>query len=450
MAASTVEDAPQAVPVRARPWDWYLAIVLTLAALLSSIDRSTLSLIIGPIKRDFGISDLKASLLLGMSFSLFYGVFSIVAGHLADRVSRRKLLAGGILTWSIMEMACGAARTYVQLLLPRMGLGIGEATLPPTSFSMIRDAFPLEQRSLAFSLLQLGPYLGSGVSLLLGGVLLEWAQNGAFSGLPFAGGLHPWNWVLIVTGVIGIPVALLVLTTREPARREDSRATAGSTTFRATVTHLASNWRLHVPLWSAMTLYSMAIGAESSWLPEAVARAWHTPLPAIGHVLGLTGFILSPIGLLASGRITDYLARTRGPAVVPRLAMYATGGAALATVVLPFVSPFWAFAGYVCQSLLFSGFAVWGATSLTVISPPNQLGKITAFYSLVQVVLGLGLGPAVAAYVAAMFHSGPNAIGYAVVETFTVCVALGAALMGWLAHEIKRAATAVAVEASTL
>ncbi len=441
MVASTSAEPTHAVPtssVRARPWDWYLVIVLTLAALLSSIDRSTLSLIIGPIKRDFGISDLKASVLLGLSFSVFYGAFSIVAGHLADRVSRRRLLAGGILTWSIMEIACGTARTYVQLLLPRMGLGVGEATLPPTSFSMIRDAFPLQQRSLAFSLLQLGPYIGSGVSLLLGGVLLQWAQNGAFSGLPFAAGLNPWNWVLIVTGVIGVPVALLVMTTREPARRQDTRSTA-STTFRATMTHLASNWRLHVPLWSAMTLYSMAIGAESSWLPEAVARAWHTPLPAIGHVLGLTGFILSPIGLLASGRITDHLAKTRGPSVVPRLAMYATGAAALATIVFPFVPPFWAFAAYACQSLLFSGFAVWGATSLTVISPPNQLGKITAFYSLVQVVLGLGLGPAVAAYVAATFHAGPDAIGYAVVETFTVCVSLGAALMGWLAYEIKRA-----------
>jgi len=445
MVVSTLSEPAHAIPTssaRARPWDWYLVAVLTLAALLSSVDRSTLSLIIGPIKRDFGISDLKASLLLGMSFSLFYGIFSIVAGHLADRLSRRRLLAGGILTWSFMEMACGAARTYVQLLLPRMGLGIGEATLPPTSFSMIRDAFPLQQRSLAFSLLQLGPYLGSGVSLLLGAALLQWAQNGAFSGLPFAAGLHPWNWVLIVTGVMGVPVALLVMTTREPARRADAHDT-GTTTFRATMTHLKSNWRLHVPLWGAMTLYSMAIGAESSWLPEAVARAWHTPLPAIGHVLGLTGFILSPIGLLASGRITDHLAKTRGPAVVPRLAMYATGAAALSTVVFPFVPPIWAFAAYACQSLLFSGFAVWGATSLTVISPPSQLGKITALYSLVQVVLGLGMGPAVAAFVASTFHSGSDAIGYAVVETFTLCVSVGAALMGWLAHEIKRAECAL-------
>jgi MFS family permease len=96
----------------------------------------------------------------------------------------------------------------------------------------------------------------------------------------------------------------------------------------------------------------------------------------------------------------------------------------------------------VCQTLLFSGFAVWGATSLTVISPGHQLGKITAFYSLVQVILGLGLGPSVAAFVAATFHTGPDAIGYAVVETFTVCVLLGAALMGWLGYEINRAGLA--------
>lgn len=421
----------------ARPSDWYLAIVLMLAALLSSIDRSTLSLIIGPIKREFGISDLKASVLLGLSFSLFYGVFTIVAGYLADRVSRRKLLAGGILTWSVMEFACGISRTYIQLLVPRMGLGIGEATLQPSAFSMIRDAFPLRQRSRAFSLLQLGPYMGSGVSLILGGMLLQWAQNGGFSGLPFAAALSPWHWVLIATGVMGIPVAFLVMTTREPPRR-DPPGVADSTTFRATISHLASNWRLQLPLWTAMTLYAMAIGAQASWLPEAVARAWHVPLPRIGHVLGLTGFILAPIGVLISGRVTDHLASTRGPAAVPRLAMFATAGAALATIIFPFVGLFWAFVAYACQTLLFSGFAVWGATTLTVVSPGHQLGKLTGFYFLVQVVLGLGMGPSVAAFVAAAFHTGPTAIGYAVVETFTVCVSLGAILMGRLAHEISR------------
>lgn len=437
-SAQASRAAPES-SASARPSDWYLAIVLMLAALLSSIDRTTLSLIIGPIKREFGISDLKASVLLGLSFSLFYGAFTIVAGYLADRISRRRLLAGGILIWSVMEIACGTARTYIQLLVPRMGLGIGEATLQPSAFSMIRDAFPLRQRSRAFSLLQLGPYMGGGVSLILGGMLLQWAQNGVFSGLPFAAALGPWHWVLIATGVIGVPVAFLLMTTREPARR-DAPGAADATTLRATINYLVSNWRLQLPLWAAMTLYAMAIGAQSSWLPEAVARAWHVPLPRIGHVLGLTGFILAPIGLLTSGRVADHLASTRGPAAVPRLAMFATAGAALATIIFPFVGLFWAFIAYACQTLLFSGFAVWGATTLTVVSPGHQLGKLTGFYFLVQVVLGLGMGPSVAAFVAAAFHTGPNAIGYAVVETFTVCVSLGATLMGWLGYEISRSA----------
>jgi MFS family permease len=444
MAANISEGSGFAVPpsaARARASDWFLVIVLTLASLLSSIDRSALALIIGPIKKDFGISDLKASILLGLSFSLVYGAFSVASGHLADRVSRRRLLAGGVLAWSFMEIACGTARTYLQLLVPRMGLGMGESTLPPTSFSMIRDGFPLRQRSVAFSLLQLGPYIGSGVSLILGGTLLSWAQQGAFARVPFAANLQPWNWVLIITGVIGFPVALLVLTTREPARKDDARLT-GHTTFRATLAHLALHWRLHLPLWSAMTLYAMAISAENSWLPEAVARAWNLPLSVIGHVMGVTGFILAPIGLLVSGRLADQMTSKRGPAAVARLAMYATGGAGAVTILLPFLGHSAAFIAYVCQTLLFSGFAVWGATSLTAVSPGKLLGKITAFYSLVQVILGLGTGPSVAAFVAARFHTGADAIGYGVVETFTVCVLLGATLMGWLGYEIDRAGLA--------
>jgi len=275
--------------------------------------------------------------------------------------------------------------------------------------------------------------------LILGGMLLQWAQDGRFSALPFAAALAPWHWVLIVTGIIGVPVALLVMTTREPNRREAPGAT-DTTTFGATLRYLVSNWRFQLPLWGAMTLYAMAIGAQSSWLPEAVARAWHVPLPRIGHILGLTGLILAPIGLLTSGFIADHLASTGGPAAVPRLAMFATAGAVLATITFPFVGLFWAYIAYACQTLLFSGFAVWGATTLTVISPGHQLGKLTGFYYLVQVVLGLGMGPTVAAFVATRFHQGPNAIGYAVVETFSVCVALGAVLMGWLSYEISRPA----------
>ena len=441
MNAGALREEGTAVSVTrtaARRRDWYLVVVLTLAGLLSSIDRSILSLVIGPIKEEFGISDLQASALLGLSFSVLYGAFAIVAGHLADGVNRRALVAGGIVVWSVMETACGLARRYIELLLPRMGLGIGEATLQPASFSMIRDAFPLRQRSLAFGLFQLGPFLGSGASLILGAALLRWANAGAFTGLPFAERLSPWNWVLIVTGLMGLPVALLALTVTEPRRTEGADTRPAS--FAEARRHLAARWRLHLPLWGAMTLYSLAVAAESQWLPEAVARAWRMPLPEVGHVLGLAGCVLAPLGLLVSGRVTDFLADRYGPVAVPRLAMYATAAAAAVTVAFPFLEPHWAFAAYALQTVLFSGFAVWGATALTIIAPVRQLGKLTAFYTIVQVIFGLGLGPSVAAFIATAFHSGPRAIGYGVVETFAVCVALGAILMGWLTHEMGRAA----------
>ncbi len=416
--------------------NWYLVTVLTLAGLLSSIDRSILALVIGPIKEEFGLSDLQASALLGLSFSVLYGAFGILAGHLADRVNRRTLVASGILVWSVMEVACGFARRYLYLLLPRMGLGIGEATLQPASFSMIRDAFPLRQRSLAFGLFQLGPFLGSGVSLILGAALLRWADAGAFGALPFADRMSAWNWVLILTGVMGAPIVLLALTVREPGRVAGEGTP--STGFHEALRHLSARWKLHLPLWSAMTLYSMAVAAESQWLPEAVARAWRLPLPEVGHVLGVTSIVVAPFGLLVSGRLTDLLVGRFGPAAVPLVAAYATAAAAGVTVAFPFLEPRWAYAAYVVQTLLFSGFAVWGATALTIVSPVGQLGKLTAFYSIVQVILGLGLGPSVAAFVATAFHSGPHAIGYGVVETFAVCVALGAVMMGWLTYEIGR------------
>src|SRR3954447_7240837 len=143
-AAPTREDAapPRGEdPYPSHRYAWYVVGVLTLAYVFSFIDRQILNLLVGPIERDLGIGDTAMSLLMGFSFAVFYTLFGIPLGRLADTRSRRGLIAVGIAAWSLMTAGCGMARKFWQLALMRMGVGVGEASLSPAAYSLIADYF---------------------------------------------------------------------------------------------------------------------------------------------------------------------------------------------------------------------------------------------------------------------------------------------------------------------
>src|SRR5690606_31255790 len=146
---------------------WTTVTILMLAYVLSFIDRQILSLLVEPIKRDMVISDTQMSLLMGLSFALFYTICGIPLGRLADTKSRRGLIAIGVLLWSAATAACGLAKMYWHFLLCRIGVGVGEAALSPAAYSLIADSFPPERRATAISVYSMGIYLGSGMALLL-------------------------------------------------------------------------------------------------------------------------------------------------------------------------------------------------------------------------------------------------------------------------------------------
>ncbi|MEL7220482.1 MAG: MFS transporter, partial [Bacteroidota bacterium] len=124
---------------------WVVVIILMLAYTLSFLDRNILTFLVEPMKEDFGLSDTQVSLLLGVSFGLFYAIMGVPLGRLADIYSRKKLIAVGVALWSVMTAFCGAAKSYTQFFFARMGVGVGEATLSPASYSILSDYFPKEK-----------------------------------------------------------------------------------------------------------------------------------------------------------------------------------------------------------------------------------------------------------------------------------------------------------------
>ena len=206
------EGAPDAVP----PYSWYALSLLVIVYMLNFIDRQILSILANDIKADLGLSDADLGFLYGTAFAIFYALFGIPLGRLADSWHRIRLLSIGLALWSMMTAVSGFAKSGVALTFARVGVGIGEATASPSAYSLISDYFPARLRATALAIYSSGLYLGSGISLLVGALIVE-QWNAAYpGGGPF--GLVGWQAAFVTVGLPGLLLALWVVTLREPVR----------------------------------------------------------------------------------------------------------------------------------------------------------------------------------------------------------------------------------------
>jgi len=209
-AAAADPNAP--VPA----YSWYALSILVLIYLLNFVDRQILSILANDIKADLGVDDEFLGFLYGTAFAVFYSLFGIPLGKLADSWKRVRLMSLGLALWSSMTAFSGFARDAATLTGARIGVGVGEATASPSAYSLISDWFPARLRATALAIYSSGLYIGGGVSLVIGGLIVEnW--NAAYpGGGPL--GLSGWQAAFVAVGLPGLLLALWVLTLREPVR----------------------------------------------------------------------------------------------------------------------------------------------------------------------------------------------------------------------------------------
>jgi MFS family permease len=224
--ASTPQGPSSAAPAAAAPTETvrpasegyarYVLFLLVIVYVLNFVDRQILSILAEDIKADLGLTDADIGFLYGTAFGVFYALFGIPLGRLADSWNRVKLMAGGLALWSAATAISGFAKTGGMLTAARVGVGIGEATASPCAYSLISDYFPKEKRATALAIYSSGLYIGGGLSLFIGGAIVQnW--NAAFpGGGPL--GLVGWQAAFLAVGLPGLLVALWVATLREPLR----------------------------------------------------------------------------------------------------------------------------------------------------------------------------------------------------------------------------------------
>jgi len=419
-------DAPYP-PLR---YAWYVVGVLTLMYVFSFIDRQIFSLIVGPLRRDLGITDTQVSLLQGFVFAVFYTFCGIPLGRLADKRNRRAIIACGLVAWSAFTSMCGLAKSFGQMLAWRMGVGVGEAALSPSAYSIITDYFPKEKLSTAISVYSMGIYIGSGLSFLLGGIVVRFASAKQMWMLPLVGAVRPWQLIFLAVGLPGLVATLLLLTVNEPLRRGLSTATQTSS-FSESFAYILKNKKTFLCHNVGFGLLSLISYGAAAWVPEFFRRVYHWDIPRIGLVYGSMVAIFGVLGIVGAGRLADAV-RARGTLQANMLL-----GVIIALLWIPFqfllyLAPnaSWAVL-WLAPTCVFAA-APFGisAAAIQQMMPPLMRGQASAVYLFILNLIGLGLGPSAVAMCTQYLFKRDAAVNYSLLVV-SVTASLLAALLLW-------------------
>jgi MFS family permease len=375
---------------RSMTYAWFVVAVLALANCVSFIDRLILSLLVQPIKADLEISDTQFSLLAGAAFAIYYCGMGLVIARWADRYSRKWIVTGGITLWCLMTAMAGTARSYAQLFLFRIGVGVGEATLSPSAYSLIAGYFPKERLALAIGLFGAGVTAGTGLAFLLGGAVISWAMSQGAMTLPVFGSLSGWRRVMVLVGLLGLPVALLMLLVREPPRA------AGSTPARVSevLAHFVERRRHYGFVFAGYGVTSITAFSVMTWSPALYQRQYGATIPAAAATIGTVALLGGLLGSFCGGWLADRL-ELRGDRDAKLRVLYWCGlGLVLPSIVAPFMPTMAGHAALIFFTFFF-GTAATGPAGAYVqsISPDRMRAQFGAAYQLSLTLVGATVGP---------------------------------------------------------
>jgi MFS family permease len=430
---------------------WYLVGALMVFYIFSFIDRQIIAFVIGPMKRDMTLTDTQVGVIQGVGFAVLYTFLGLPIGRLADRVSRRRIVAVGVIVWSVMATLCGLAKDGTQLFLARVGVGIGEAALSPAAYSLLTDTFPRQKLGRAFGVYNMGIAIGSGIASLTAGFVIQAISGRSHYDLPVFGVVRSWQVVFIVTGAPGVLLPLLLIGVREPARRGLLKA-AGAARDVPLGEVFAFVWKhknfyfLHSIAFGLLAMVGYGVGA---WLPEALRRAFADEgltIPQIAKVLGVATILFNAAGILSAGRLADHLAG-KGMTDAPIVVAF---GVALAIVFTSTFTPFMPSLGLLWVALFvgafpFSAYTGVGPMAINQVTPNQLRAQVSALYLFVINLIGLGIGPALIPFINDHLFHDPKMIRYSL-SVVVVVGGLLAAVLLWFVRPIYREKHAAAAE----
>lgn len=395
--ASEEHGALKQTPYPSEGVAWYVVFILMIVYVFSFIDRQILALLVGPIRADLGISDTQMSLLMGFSFALFYTFFGIPLGRLADSKSRRTIIAIGLGVWSIMSAGCGIAKTYAQLLVMRVGVGVGEASLSPSAYSLITDYFRPTRMALALSVYGAGIYIGSGLAFLLGGMVVEFASGQDMYTFAVIGDVRPWQLVFFAIGAPGLLFTVVLFTIKEPVRRGVLKATQGQGSgvpLAEVIDYIRANWKTFFCHSVGFALLSFIGYGAAAWIPEFYVRTYEWTRGEIGVRYGTAVIIFGTAGIIFGGRFAGWLSSKGYTDSKMRTGLIAAMVHLPFGILFPLMPTGWGAFAVMLPASFFLAMPFGVAPAAIQEMMPNQMrGQASAIYLFIVNLIGLGLGP---------------------------------------------------------
>lgn len=377
---------------------WYVTLVLLLGFTFSFVDRQVLNLLVEPIRKDLGISDTEISFLQGFAFAITYVLASVPIGRMVDRFNRVRIMIWGVLVWSATTIACGLSRNYLQLLVARMGVGAGEATLSPAAWSVLADYFHPEKLSRPISVYLMGPYIGAGIAMIAGAAMLDFTREVSSISVPLLGELAPWQFTFIAVGLPGVLIAALIATVKEPVRTGRRGAAVVLPPWREVWAYMVQNRRVYIALHLGVPFIVVMLYGLQSWTPTILVRVYDWDLADAGRTYGVIALFAGSAGVLSGPFVARLLERSgRGDAAL----VVAMIGAAMATVFLASI-PFQSTATGALVCIAGASFSVTLPLALITsamqrVTPNEMRGVVNGAYVVTTNVIGLALGPTLVA-----------------------------------------------------
>lgn len=367
--------------------------VLVLAYTFNFIDRTIISTIGQAIKEDLALTDTQLGLLGGLAFAVLYTTLGIPIARLAERTSRVNIIAAATAVWSAFTALCGVAQGYWQLMLMRVGVGVGEAGLSPPAHSLISDYYPPEKRATALSIYSLGIPLGVMFGAAAGGWIAEHLS---------------WRHAFVLVGLPGLAVALAVkFLIREPPRGQwdaGGAAAEAPPPFISVLRRLFGQWGL-VHMLAGVTLVSMAAYGVNQYSAPYFIRTFGLSYSTVGVVFGLVVGVSTGVGTLLGGYLTDWAGRrsVRWYALAPAIGV----SLAFPLYAWAYSAPSWQWAAWLMVLPGVFHFTYVGPSFGVIQNAVEPRMRATAAAILLFVVnfFGLGFGPPICGWMIDQFSA---------------------------------------------
>ena len=393
-----------------------LTILLLIVYMVAFADRQLPAMLGEEIAREFKLGDTALGALHGYGFAIFYALAAVPAGCLVDHVPRLRLLGLCLLVWSTATIICGLAPSLTQLSVSRLVVGLGQAALVPAAYSLLGDVWPRSRTGVAVAGFAIGPYLGVGLMLLLGGQLASFTN---------------WCPPFLVAGLFGIGIAFIVLRWPELPRQKNisMREAAPAQHWAATLVYFRNHVVIIAAIDGALLFAAMAVHAVLGWGVIWLTRSHGLLLGEATLALVAVVLVGGGLGTIAGGMAGDRLARfdnghgrlcLLGAAMLVAAptawAAFTSGGSTAALGLLTLLITLVAIA------------LATGPAALQDITPPSMRGIQHGLAVFLVNMFGLGLGPLLVGMVSETFDDREAGLGSALATTVPVMLFLAATM----------------------